>query len=758
METSTSILEKFKQSTIFKVISGYAIVAFVTVQIASLVSDSFGFGEEFMQNIIIVFLLILPFIALVAWAASSKFSTAKILGITLAVLFTGYGTGSYVWINNFALPDLKEKLDEDDYVGAWDNLNLMNAFAPFFYNSNSIDADISLPVSLSLNEDNVEVYWRPYTTDKEYEWRYIGKTPLSEVRLPKGVIHIKLMKEGFHEKEIVEANPSYTFKNHPIPPIFEILNIEMNRLGTVPEGMIAIDGGRFIPALIGEGVTDYNLSPYFIDKYEVNNKEYKQFIDDGGYEIFQYWKDMEFIKDGESLSWEEAKDLMIDSTGRNGPLSWELGAYNDGEGDFPVTGISWYEAQAYAKYKGNILPPMYHWAKAAFPITEIAAPISPVLLKKSNFSNKNVHEVGNSGVGAYGTYDMAGNVTEWSWNIFGGRGLTLGGSFKDAAYSASSATPTPRFTRSELVGFRTARLINPRDLNPFGNPINRPSPKPASFYKPFTDSEFDLYSRNFDVGKKDLNAKVLYIDESHPVWDKERIQIDVGYGNEQMDILIFKPKGSNFNKLDSIILYPGANYYRNPPEIDEVNPGEYGLDFVIKSGRALVWPAYKGSMNRINDMNISFPRTPDHMRMFRQLLSNWTVDTSRTIDYLQSRNEFNPNNIFYVGMSYGGIYTTHVLLFEDRFKAAVLYVGGMTPNIPPMSDGKNHFPRMKLPILMLNGRQDYLVPETAPKSMFNFVGTAEEDKRLVFYDSGHWPLPRNQMIKETLSWLDRYEN
>ena len=47
--------------------------------------------------------------------------------------------------------------------------------------------------------------------------------------------------------------------------------------------------------------------------------------------------------------------------------------------------------------------------------------------------------------------------------------------------------------------------------------------------------------------------------------------------------LIFKPKGSNFNSLDSVILYPGANYYRTPPGIDEVNPGEYGLDFIIKS-------------------------------------------------------------------------------------------------------------------------------------------------------------------------------
>ena len=104
---------------------------------------------------------------------------------------------------------------------------------------------------------------------------------------------------------------------------------------------------------------------------------------------------------------------MIDSTGTPGPASWELGSYRDGEENFPVTGISWYEAQAYARFKGNILPPMYHWAKAAFPPTEIGAPISPVLLKRSNFSNKSVQEVGGRGIGAHGTYDMAGNIREW---------------------------------------------------------------------------------------------------------------------------------------------------------------------------------------------------------------------------------------------------------------------------------------------------------------------------------------------------------
>ena len=103
---------------------------------------------------------------------------------------------------------------------------------------------------------------------------------------------------------------------------------------------------------------------------------------------------MDFVEDGISLTWEEAKIRMKDSTGSQGPANWEVGTYLEGEAKKPVTGISWYEALAYARYKGNILPPMYHWIKAAFPPAEIVAPISSKLLKNSNFSQKNLTEVG----------------------------------------------------------------------------------------------------------------------------------------------------------------------------------------------------------------------------------------------------------------------------------------------------------------------------------------------------------------------------
>ena len=142
MENS-SLLDKLKQSSIFKAIAAYAAVSFVIIQVGSLVSDSFGLNQEFMQNLIWIFLVGFPFLAVVAWASSSRFSTSKVIGMFLLVLITGYGSGSYIWVNNFVLPELKQELEKDDYVGAWDKVNQLNSFAPFFYNSRKVLSNLS---------------------------------------------------------------------------------------------------------------------------------------------------------------------------------------------------------------------------------------------------------------------------------------------------------------------------------------------------------------------------------------------------------------------------------------------------------------------------------------------------------------------------------------------------------------------------------------------------------------------------------------
>ena len=67
--------------------------------------------------------------------------------------------------------------------------------------------------------------------------------------------------------------------------------------GSVPDGMIYIQGGNFVPALTGSGVDPVFLHPFYIDKFEVTNKDYKEFLDAGGYYNSQYWVEMDFIKE-----------------------------------------------------------------------------------------------------------------------------------------------------------------------------------------------------------------------------------------------------------------------------------------------------------------------------------------------------------------------------------------------------------------------------------------------------------------------------
>ena len=65
--------------------------------------------------------------------------------------------------------------------------------------------------------------------------------------------------------------------------------------------------------------------------------------------------------------------------------------------------------------------------------------------------------------------------------------------------------------------------------------------------------------------------------------------------------------------------------------------------------------------------------------------------------------------------------------------------------------------RLETPIILLGGRYDYLFPlKTHQKPFIARLGTPEEHKRHLVYDSGHYPLPRYESRKEAVAWLDRY--
>jgi formylglycine-generating enzyme required for sulfatase activity len=89
-------------------------------------------------------------------------------------------------------------------------------------------------------------------------------------------------------------------------------------------------------------------------------QQFKRFVDNSGYQKREYWK-QPFLREGRAISWEEAMAEFWDTTGKPGPATWELGDYPKGQDDYPVTGVSWYEAAAYAEYAGKSLTTVYHW-------------------------------------------------------------------------------------------------------------------------------------------------------------------------------------------------------------------------------------------------------------------------------------------------------------------------------------------------------------------------------------------------------------
>ena len=94
---------------------------------------------------------------------------------------------------------------------------------------------------------------------------------------------------------------------------------------------------------------------------------------------------------------------------------------------------------------------------------------------------------------------------------------------------------------------------------------------------------------------------------------------------------------------------------------------------------------------------------------------------------------------------------------ESRFKTAVFAAGGCdTGAVLPETDPINFAPHVKIPVLMINGRYDFVFPlETCQVPLFNALGSPPQDKKQVLYDTGHAP-PFLPMMRESLDWLDRY--
>ncbi len=169
--------------------------------------------------------------------------------------------------------------------------------------------------------------------------------------------------------------------------------------------MVRIEAGTVDPFGKGDSNT---VNPFYIDKNLVTYEQYNQFIEAGGYTEQRYWSP-------EGLAFLKVYGFSVPSTYHEKYLN---------KSELPVTGVSWYEAEAYANWRGARLPTAAEWTLAcqgnnrqrypwgnkfdsdAIDYRTRLAPY-PVASRERNISS-------------FGVFDLVGNVWQWCQDTYDG--------------------------------------------------------------------------------------------------------------------------------------------------------------------------------------------------------------------------------------------------------------------------------------------------------------------------------------------------
>jgi dienelactone hydrolase len=565
----------------------------------------------------------------------------------------------------------------------------------------------------------------------------IGTTPLNHVLYPRGFTRIRLTLPGKADVNDVIWNLSlvgdtwdYTFKAP----------------GEIKDGMAFVPKGVFAMYLPGlDQLKPEPTGAFAMDVHEVTNRDFKKFVDAGAYADAKYWVPP-FSDGGRELAFKDAMARFVDKTGRPGPASWEVGAYPEGKDDFPVSGVSWYEAAAYAHWAGKALPTVFHWNRVAFTVA------SSRIIPMSNLAaNGPVATNSTKSVNRFGVYDLAGNVREWTLNASdGGQGhFILGGGWSDPDYAFADSYAQPPFDRSPMNGFRCILPLEPEtNAAALEREIERPH-RDFLKEKPVPDAVFAQYLRQFTYDKAPLDAKIEE-EKTVPSGIRQKVTFNAAYGGERMMAYVFMPT-TGTPPYQVVVEFPGSGAISTRSS-ETLELGR--VDFLTKSGRAVIFPIYKGTYERGGELHSDYAEETtdykDHVIM-------WAKDLGRSIDYAETRKDLDATRIAYYGLSWGGGLGSIMPAVERRIKANILYVAGLGfQRTLPEVDQINYIGRVVQPTLILNGELDFFFPaETSQRPMFELLGTPAADKKRLVFPGGH-SVPRTEMIKESLDWLDRY--
>lgn len=593
----------------------------------------------------------------------------------------------------------------------------------------------------------------------------LGETPIEGHRMARGDYLVRVSAEGHAPQErIASSGWLRQMAGLGVDPAIR-LHVELPPEGAWPEGMLRVPGGRYhlVSRSLPTGL-EAELEDFYIDRYEITNAAYREFILAGGYR-------------GPG-SGPPAAERFVDRTGLPGPRSWRNQEYPEGRGRHPVADVSWYEAAAYCASRGARLPTVYEWEKAArdgvTAALELMMPWGYVGARSPAAGRANFRGEGTApvdafpfGLSPYGAHQMAGNVREWVHNAAGSERLYAGGSWEDPMYMFANFGTAPPDAAFPTTGFRCAVTVDEHergraaastggsvaglDDRQGGEPIDLRRVTPS--YEPVDRVGFGAILSHYRYDRRPVEGEAVERVETED-WIRETVRFPgpgeaASSGADPILAYLYLPRRAE-PPYQTLVFVPGGTVWYTETVPSNV---ERNMSAHVKAGRAVFSVVMKGLVGRGRGPDYQPP--PTESVRFRDEIVEQAIELRVGLDYLESRDDIDMDGLAYVGWSRGAASRLAFAGVDDRFRAIVLIGGGIDerflPTLPEVSP--YHFAaHLRPPKLLVNGRQDEEHPWlTRGLPLWELL---PEPKTLALIEGAGHIVPPEVRVPTINGWLD----
>ncbi len=660
------------------------------------------------------------------------------------------------------LPVIAEKIAAESFFEAYELAREARAVLPDEPAIEGLWPLVSMNLSVTTEPPGAEVYLERFSatdgTGAGPRTR-IGTTPVQDFEIGRGDYILSLEKAGYAPRDRTLSGALFRWGNRhfPGPPTIRIEQ-DLDPASEIPAEMVRVRGGAY--RLVSWGRPSHQsveLDDFLIDRFEVSNSDYLEFIRAGGYRDSRHWT-VPFLKDGRELPWDQARHGLHDRTGLPGPRDWSNQSFPEGTADHSVTGITGQEAAAYAASRGKELPTLFQWEKAARDgVVSIFAwnimpwgPLSGVLEGRANLVGRGTLPVASAafGMSPFGAYNMAGNAAEWC--RAGSHGFfTAGGSWRDFPYLFASFERFPESFSSDAIGFRCVRNL-PGAQGDQGLEWSQAAAV-APTLAATRGSDFRNLSSHYRYDPVALGGRLESVLESAE-WRRETVSFNAS-SDDRAIAYLYLPKG--FEPPFQVIQFaPASSAFDGSMPVAPLV--EMALAPYLKAGRAIFAVTLKGFAERPQPPGYEQPE-PGSVR-FRQQIVAQVSDLRRGLDYLETRDDVDHGRVAYLGISQGARLGLIATAVEPRYRSAVFMGVGVFPSdaqrLPEVRPA-SFVSHVSAPKLVLAGRYDELIPyATIIEPLYRLL---PEPKRLVTYDGGHTPT-FEVSVPAVNGWLDKTLN